>query len=207
MWIFSSNSYDSLVSFYCLYLTKRSIPLKIARPFFLIRYLRFHREFLTSNKTELVCDAIYTGKISSRLLTSPPSCLSLQEYHLSASSRFLIAPLNASHFKGTVCLPPLASKLPLTSRVLSVCLLTPPHCTSKLPLTSKVLSVCLLAVSQPLLCHFNSMSHHLEGAICMCPVQRHVISESAPLSLITPHTSLLSPLCSLLSPSSGVSIT
>ena len=191
MWIFSSNRYDSLVSFYCLYLTKRSIPLKIECPFFLIRYLRFHHEFLTSNKTELMCDAIYAGKIYSRLLTSPPNCLSLQEYHLSASS------LASS----------LRLQMSLTSKVLSVCLLLPPHCASMLPLTSKVLTVCLLAVSQPLLCHFNSMSHHLEGAICMCLVQRHVISESAPLSLITPHTSLRKPSCSLLSPSSGVSIT
>ena len=111
-------------------LTKRSIPLKIARPFFLIYYIRFHREFLTSNKTELVYNVLYTSKISSRLLTMPPKCLSLQWCCLS------------------VCLSPLASL-----------------CASKLPFTSRVLSVCLIAVPHLLLFHFNSMSHHLESAI------------------------------------------
>ena len=42
--------------------------------------------------------------------------------------------------------------------------------------------------------HFNSKFHRSEGAVCMCQVQAHVISESAPLSLIRPHASLLSPL-------------
>ena len=120
--------------------------------------------------------------VSSRLLIAPPSCISIQGFCLSVSSGNLITPPS--------CLSLQEYSLFVSSRFL----IAPPCC---LLLQGYCLSVCLLAVSQPLLFHFNNMSYHLDGAICMCPVQRYVISEPTPLSLITPHASLLSPSCLL----------
>ena len=71
--------------------TKWSIPFKKARPIYFISYVRFYREFLTSNKAEQVRVALYTSMIS-RLFIAPPSSLLLQGYCLSVSSRLFIAP-------------------------------------------------------------------------------------------------------------------
>ena len=113
-------------------------------------------------------------------------CLSLQEYYLSVHLAFSLRLHDVLHFKRTFCL--------------SVCLLSPPLRPSKMPFTSKELSVCLCVSLRLSSCffHFVSMSNRLVSAVLCAQCDIRV---SATITYNT-HTSFLSPSCSHFCPSS-----
>ena len=126
--------------------------------------------------------------VSSGNLITLPSCLSLQGYCLSPlDSSFHLQV--ASPFKGTVCLlstPHCTSKLPLTSRILSVSsgnLITLPSCLS-------LQGYCLSVSSHNL---FSlQVASHFKGTVCLSVSSRFLI---APTSCLSLQVYCLSPRC------------